>query len=656
MSRRAATADAPPDLARWGKSTPEEHAAASDLLEKCYTDAVRKADMLGITGDAIGSLGRDTLARLFFMHGDEAGLPPVALLRAALADLPDEGTRRLDEAQIEAVALDVFGEPEAPARLTDFTHAGTVPAWVYDSLPGPLKRLCLTYDAGEQRDTFLVSALGCVAAALPGLAFRYARKWSRCNLFLAVVAPSGAGKAPLIAAGRLLQPINDYLLSVSDAEIGRWEAAQAARSEPAGALLPGMDDLPRECPPSRYISFGGDIADAEFFLATHANGGHGAIIESEIATLLATMGKEWGNFRPKLLKGYENEITTYARTRRRPLIIPNPEITLVTSGTPAAFTEWIRDNEDGLFNRTGFYAFDAFDGWRSGWDDDNTASEEMEEAEGALAAVLLRAYKQLTGTRADPDDEFKRRRVPLVAVFEADQKRRLDEAFAAQKLSLPALGLAPLANYTHRMALSAARIAAGLAALRLACDRHDLGLPVKSYRVGEDDFRTGLQLGVLLMAHGIELARRHFRGVETAVPTGKRKETQSPSRRFLDELGREFGDAPFRRGDAVPSVIERIGMKSRKGDAYLAELVGQGFLERVTGAQGLYQRTEKAPAPAALVAQVDGPPPVPVGFVPAHLLFPPTVDGVAEGDGPPLDALPEIAADASADPDGDAPF
>lgn len=602
-----------PDLTRWGAATPAEHDAAVSALFDL--DDVLKG---GPVTDHAG-----THARALFESAAE--INPVALIRVALDSIAPDGVNdparlALNYANILATAVEVFGEPEAPALMRDYTHAGNVPGWIYDDLPGPLARLARCYKPGPPRDTFLVAALGCVNAALPNVAFRYAQKWSRCNLFLAVIAESGAGKAPLIAAGRLLRPINRHLLKVSDGEIARWNRAQKSDAP----LIDG--DVSIESPPSRYVSFGGDIADAEFFLATHANGGHGAIIESEIATLLATMGKEWGNFRPKLLKGFENEEMTYARTRRRPLMIAHPEITLVTSGTPAAFAEWISDNEDGLFNRTGFYTFPGSLEWRSGWDRSDDAAGEMEEANDYLAGILLRAYSQLTTTRTNPKDDAGKEQVPLYAVFADDQKERLDAAFSAQKSSLAALGLAPLANYTHRTALLALRIAAGLSALRLSCQKADLGSPLKSFHVTEPDFRVGLQMGLLLMAHGVELARRHFRGVESAPVTGPVKEKRTPRARFLDEIGREFGAASFMRGEAVV-LIDRVGKSTRTGDNYLAGLVAEGYLALISeGPQGLYSRTDKAP-PVREVVAVQAAAPEPIGFVPRELLFPPGQDG-----------------------------
>lgn len=595
-------------------------------------------------------------ATLYFVGGEEEGIDPAALVHTALQHFPVEARRRQDQANIEADAVDVFGEPEGPDRMTDYSHAGPVPAWVYDSLPGPLGRLCRFYDAGPQRDTFLVGALGAIAAALPELSFRYSHVSSRCNLFLCVVAPSGAGKGSLAAAGRLLRPIDDYLLEVSDREIDRWERVQRAK-EQAGGMFEPTEEVSRERPPYRHVTFGGDSSDAAFFLAAHANGGHGTIFETEIATLLTSMAKDWSNFRAKLLNGWANEKTQYDRKERRPLFLYDPEISLVTSGTPRAFAEWIRDNEDGLFNRTGFYTFDAAPGWVSGWAENDLAAE-MDDAHRDVSGVLLRAYKQLTTCRADPDDERERRRVPLKLVFAQDQQQRLDATFEAQKLNLPELGLAPLANYTHRLALVACRIAGALSVFRLACDRTDLSLPLARVPVTEPDFRVGLQMGALLMAHGVELARQHFRGVDSPVRKAGDPASGTPRRAFLDEIGRTFGDAPFRRGDAIPDVIERIGLKSRKGDAYLGELVREGFLERVGAAQGLYQRTDKAPSPTLVVERQKAAPPVPVGFVPNHLLFPPGNDGAAPDSYeeppvlPPADEVPS----SDAPPSGDAPF
>lgn len=591
------------------------------------------------------------LAQAFFDSEADGDAPARALVEAVI-DVCEQETvlsKALRPQIIEAARARIGGKTPA-LRLSDFSHAGPVPAWVYDELPAPLAACCAPWGAGAPRDVFLTGALPVVSAALPWLKFKYGGVWQGCNQFGVVVAESGAGKRPLAVAGTLVDGINDWLEDESEREIERWELAQ------------DDDELrklvPRDCPPWRKLGFPGDTSDADFFLGMYANGGrrgrggHGIIVESEIKILATSGGREWSDFRGKMLQGHAGERIGYGRKGQRTLWISDSEVSLALSGTPRSFREFIVDNEDGLFNRSAFYTFEAADDFENQWGD--RGDDRLDVALDGARRLLLSGYRQLTARR-DVDG----RPVPLYLHFTDGQQERQYQAFRLQKAAIVALGYKPLATYTHRTGLLMLRIAGALTVLRRLSEGADL-LHAKSFWVDERDFRVALQLAAVYTSHGVELARTHFKGVkERPVEDARRK----GHRLFFDALVRRFGDVSFSRRMAVDLAPE-VGVPVRSADRYLAQFLEAGLLS--SDGAGLYYRTPLAPEPSAAEVRQMGDPAIPIGYLAPELLNPPG-NGDPESDGghglpPPPPAplgAPRLPGDEEPlppEPDGEEPF
>lgn len=598
--------------------------AEANPWSSAYLRFQDRAEAAGLHG-----LNALALAQSFFDDEADGDAPSRALVEAVLDVLDQEAvlTKAIRAQVVEAARVRLGGK--APAlHLSDFSHAGPVPDWVFGELPAPLAACCAPWSSAHLRDVFLTGALPVVSAALPWLRFAYGDTRQGCNLFAMVVAESGAGKRPLAVAGTLLDQINDHLEDESEADIKRWEDAQ-------------KDDelkqyVSRECPKWRQLSFPGDSSDAAFFESMYANGavrgrgGHGMIVESEIMVLIDSVGKEWANYRAKLLQGHANETIAAGRKGHRPMRIRDSELAMSISGTPRSFAAFIQDNEDGLFNRSAFYTFAASDEFENQWrsrDDDR-----LERALDHLRGLLLDGYRQLTSRKtAEGAPRW------LGIAFTEEQQRRQYEAFRLQKRAVIALGYRPLATYTHRTGLIMVRMAGLLTVLRKLSEGVDLAA-VDGFTVDERDFRVALQLASTYTAHGIELACQHFRGVsEAPIEDARRK----GHRLFFDALVRRFGDASFSRQMAV-DLAPDLGLGTRTADRYLAQFLEAGLLSQ-EGQQGLYYRTPLAPEPSAADVRRMVDPKTPIGYVDPDLLRPPSAgepssDGGAHG--PPALAPP----------------
>jgi len=635
----------------WGEPDAEalEHSRA--LFDSTATDSVRN----GRT--SVPAIVADYLAR-----AEAANLPEAAVVRAAEEGLraeaaTDEDAER-DLTALHEAAVEAFGPPEtsapAHARLRNYIHASTLPDWLYRDLPEPLAKLCGYFTEPEVRDVFLHGALGSLSASLPFLTFWYGEDWSRSNLYICVVAESGGGKKALEVASRLPQRIHEYLLEQSEEARHEWEDAQEDPELKAGTS--------RVIPPFQYLAFGGNFSDRELFDSMYTNGGYALIRTSEIKSLASTLGKEWGDARPVMLQGWENEGISVNRKEQRPLHITRPELNMVMSGTPESFAELIQDNEDGLFNRTTFYTFPVAAEWRSPFRGKQSA-EARDEAIGHFQDSLLDAHRLIVEGRRVNREHGGTEVKPVVFTLSPDQEQRLDRTFEAQKAAMWKQGWKPLATYAHRTAKMAVRIACVLTALRRFAEGNTkaFDLDTRSVRVDDRDFRVGLAIGASSTAHGVELAKTHFRNVES--PIAGEEKTRVPRDReerkavLLKELAREYGDTVFMTGD-LDHVFARIGVKNRTGRTYLAELAEADFLRQpVDSPYGSWRLSERVPrAHKVQGTPFAGVPDVPVGFVPTDLLFPGGMIGPESGDGvagaepepvaAPTDDLPPAGDDA----------
>src|SRR5690606_13109635 len=107
------------------------------------------------------------LVEEFFDGEGEGELPTGPLVEAVLKYLADVGVNgQATRSFVMGQALGRLGPPATEEiDLSDFTHAGLIPARVYRQLPGPLAKCCSYFEPHHERDVFLIGALTCVAAA-----------------------------------------------------------------------------------------------------------------------------------------------------------------------------------------------------------------------------------------------------------------------------------------------------------------------------------------------------------------------------------------------------------------------------------------------------------------------------------------------------------
>ncbi len=225
---------------------------------------------------------------------------------------------------------------------------------VYEKLPIAIKNVTDRF-IGRERDMVLLSLLGALSSCFPKLHGIYDGKTVYPNLYVMVIAPPASGKGVMTFALEVLQPIHEQVFNASLNDLQDCEDAKKSKKNK-------NDD----CPPLEMKIIPGNISAAEMYpTIKHAHFG-GVIIESEADTLSLMLNQDWGNFSDVLRKAFHHErISISRKIDRLHLDIPEPQLSLVLSGTPNQLQPLVKTQENGLFSRMMFYYFKESAGWKS---------------------------------------------------------------------------------------------------------------------------------------------------------------------------------------------------------------------------------------------------------------------------------------------------
>jgi hypothetical protein len=434
---------------------------------------------------------------------------------------------------------------DASASFADFDSFASplenglpaIPDAVYDLLPGFLDRLTDVTDDRVDRDVILIGALGVLSGAARGVKGFYSQQ-EALNLYVCLVAPAGTGKGKLSQARRLGKYIDHRLTSESMKAL-KAHAPQLEHGDP---------------PPFRQFFLAGDTSAAALKESLRDNP-NGVIFETEIETLNAVLGQKWGAFRDVLLKSYHGETVKVARKGERPLIIDEPRLSLVLSGTPSSFFGLIDDPGDGLFSRLSFYAFEKEAAFSNQFFDRRSKSLDRLMKEGA--EKLDRMHGVL--------DERSR---PLYVTWSLPHKKRLYRvgARAMDRFSEDNLDGA-MQSVIKRQMLVAYRIAGLLTLLRR---KEDQLKTQQAIEVTEDDVSAGLLIGLTFLDHGAHMMR-HL----ATRRNSKHRSLNHRQRSILAALPNTF------KGPEAVEIVKKLGSSERTAYRDLNRLSEAGLIKEL---------------------------------------------------------------------------
>ncbi len=231
---------------------------------------------------------------------------------------------------------------------TEQQSSGLIPDEVYNTLPDILQDITNQY-ADRKRDIMLLSSLGALSCCLPNIKGLYGEEEVFSNLFFMCIAPAGSGKGVMNHARKLVEKIHKTAFEES-IELRKQKSTNSSENQ--------------NIPPIKTKIIPANISTSEMYNMINNAPNGSLIIESEADTLSSMMKNEWGNFSDVLRKAFHHEALSLSRkTNSEYIEIPNPQLSIVLSGTPGQIKSLIDSKENGLFSRFCFYYFEEESSW-----------------------------------------------------------------------------------------------------------------------------------------------------------------------------------------------------------------------------------------------------------------------------------------------------
>lgn len=344
---------------------------------------------------------------------------------------------------------------------------------IYQSLPDLLFQLTEPFE-GREKDIVLLSTLGVLSNSLPNLHGKYAGVEVSANLYLMILAPPASGKGVMNYARKLIEKIDDEIITKSKKAQKEWKKKKSSDEE---------KDL-GPFPPLELKIIPGNISSSDLYEKIKNAHHGGIIIESETDTLNAIMKLDFGDFSDVLRKAFHHEPLSISRkTEKQFDKIARPKLSLLLSGTPDQLEPFIKSTKNGLFSRIIYYYFNEIDEWKE------VFSERGENPDSVFEEVseeIFALYFQLS--QKDSSVEFR---------FTEEQIKRFRSAMSESFEEVCKTGDLDFVATVKRHGLMMFRIAMILTAIR---KRDDVTVVDQIY-CDDKDFDIALELIVDLLQH-----------------------------------------------------------------------------------------------------------------------------------------------------------
>ena len=236
----------------------------------------------------------------------------------------------------------------------------TIPAHIVNYLPELLLEGCEAFKDNERkRDVFLTAGLTILSGCLPNVTGIYHQERVYPHLFSFIIAPAASGKGVLKNAKRLGDKIHERFVNKSNEAKKAFEI-ENAEYKTLLAKRKKDDAIPEKPvePKFNLLFLPADTSQAMMMKMLQDNDGKGIICETEADAMSGANKQDWGNYSHIMRAAFHHEKISAARKTNNELLeIPNPQLAVSLSGTPAQVPKLIQSAEDGLFSRFMFYAF-----------------------------------------------------------------------------------------------------------------------------------------------------------------------------------------------------------------------------------------------------------------------------------------------------------
>jgi hypothetical protein len=248
---------------------------------------------------------------------------------------------------------------ESNSVLDNLLNTPTIPDEVFERLPEILKKGTGVFPDRRKRDVYFTGAVVAISACLPRVFGVYSKEVIYAHLYAIITAASASGKGALRSAKRLLNKHHQNTMSKSLEEKELYEREienynEKIRSRKKGEGIPSKPKKPM----FKTIFVPANCSYTRMIDLLYQSGEEGVIIETEADIMSGANKQDWGDYSPLLRSAFQHESISFSRKNNNEYIVLNqPKLAIVLSGTPSQIPKLISSSEDGLFSRFLFYAF-----------------------------------------------------------------------------------------------------------------------------------------------------------------------------------------------------------------------------------------------------------------------------------------------------------
>ena len=293
-----------------------------------------------------------------------------------------------------------------------------------------------------------------------------------------------------------------------------------------------------------------------FYQDLAANGGWGAIFETEADTLTQAVKQDYGDYSSGLRKAFHHETIDYSRRKdNEHVYVAKPRLSILLTCTPGQVPLLLspQNTENGLANRFMFYLLRKSRGWRNVFDDcEETLYEQMAPLGLRFKAIFdnLKAFSK----------------APLKFTLNEEQKERFNQFF--EPLYNEQIGLhgEELDAFVFRLGLTTFRIAMVLTVLRHEEQQPHFNPQGEPLVCTENDFQTAITVASCLINHTVFVYKRLLPHNETPLSTSGKPMTPQELT-FLNALPREFTRKEFLQ------IARQLQLSQRTAERYIGAFI-----------------------------------------------------------------------------------
>ncbi len=371
----------------------------------------------------------------------------------------------------------------------------TVPERVYGKLPATLEKLLVLGKDKYERDMLLISSICMMSGIFSNLRTMYANKLYSPHLYLAVLARAGSGKGIVSNIMRLGTEIDRKLMERYAIEKRAYdEKSFAWEQEKKRAVKENRKidmTLEPEEPVMVKLKTPPNMSKSQFILAMKAAERIGQIVyTSEIDAMSSALSTDYGKHLPEMRMAFHHEmIGQYYKVDAQPVIIENPMLSVLLTGTIEQFMKFVPNIHDGSFSRFMLYVCNRPVEWKSQSPLDGNGDVDAD-------ALVAEVDKRLSDYFFD--EEGKR----LMIHFTRSQWDKHKEVFSELLNIVAAECEDSMESVVTRCGLITMRIAMVLCGLRIM----EAGWKTNDYTCSDEDFDTALDIALVCFKHSIQLS------------------------------------------------------------------------------------------------------------------------------------------------------